>query len=65
MIFMGMIVFFASLASAAVGWFSLGHLPGAIIGFFAFFLPGIYFMYQNIKTDPEKAPQNDDKKKAA
>ncbi len=65
MIFMGMIVFLTSLASAAVGWFSLGHLPGALIGFFAFFLPGIYFMYQNMKAEPEKSQRNDDKKNAA
>ncbi|HOW51343.1 MAG TPA: hypothetical protein PLV42_04775 [bacterium] len=64
MIFMGMIVFLTSLASAAVGWFTLGHLPGALIGFFAFFLPGLYFMYQNLKAEPEKPHQNDDKKNA-
>ncbi len=66
MLIMGIIVFCISLGSAAIGGYGLaglfGELPGALIGFFSFFLPGIYFLYQNRDGGTEEKDQQQERR---
>lgn len=51
------LIFIFSLGLATVGWFGLadlvGRIPGAILGFCSFFIPGMYFVYENLKERTE------------
>ena len=62
MILLGILILLSSLGAAAVGWFCFNTVTGAVIGFLCLFLPGIYFLYQNLNAEPEKPPRNDEKK---
>ncbi|HSA33528.1 MAG TPA: hypothetical protein P5077_07375 [bacterium] len=64
MLISSILIFVFSLGLAAVGWFGLadlvGQIPGAILGFCSFFVPGIYFVYENMKENRKGAKQESD-----
>jgi len=64
MLVSSILIFLFSLGLAAVGWFGLadlvGQIPGAILGFCSFFVPGMYFVYENMKETRTGATQGSD-----
>jgi len=62
MILLGILVLVAALAAAVVGWLCFGTVTSAVVSFLVLFLPGVYFLYQNLQGGSEKPASNEGKK---